>query len=678
MSHPRIERLSATDIAQIQSSVIITSLQDVVLGLVKNSLDAGATSIEVQVNFSRGNCEVKDDGHGIAMSDFAENGALLKQYSTSKGDAIELHGRHGMFLTSVGSMALLTISSSQRDGFASSSITLHHSKVISRRRFPPEDRSRQLREQGTVVTVRDLFSNMPVRVKQRDLLAEGNELAREFASLTHDLLALLLAWPYLISLELLDEYKDCKLAVKRKSPGTNVEMSQTSHAASIYHLLSILTQANIIESPSWPSWVPVSASTSSLRIRGAISLDPAATKRQQFISFGVVPLRTSESSNELFAEINRVFHNSRFGVIGDAVVDDAELQQRSKDRRFKQDGFTDRQLQGGRKGIERWPMFCFKVSIKQMRKISSTQRLRPEEEPQIARVIDLVGAMVTQWLVKHHFRPLKWRPRGKSKDLQHLRPTTPIGGFAVRLDASPAMLPALETSTLSKRPLSGHALEHTPICSPTRRTTDGPYLTWVHPLTKQEYLIDKQNGAVSPFEVTGESIGGIVTHSADVLMPPKKSVRLEARARSAEDRHQNAWVQNVLAKWDNPVFAKCRHTIPQVNLENPEDGANNSITGLDKAQIISQLDKKFILIKVSCGGGSPAARDSNLLVVVDQHAADERIKIEALLRDICTGLDLVKLQTPLRFEVSVYDSKSLKAVRDHFLRWGKLVILRHD
>ena len=67
-------------VAQIKSSVTITSLNDVVLGLFKNSLDGHASMIEVNVDFARGGCIVEDDGVGINSHEFQEDGGLAKLY----------------------------------------------------------------------------------------------------------------------------------------------------------------------------------------------------------------------------------------------------------------------------------------------------------------------------------------------------------------------------------------------------------------------------------------------------------------------------------------------------------------------------------------------------------------------------------------------------------------------
>lgn len=65
---------------QIESAAAITSLRGAVIGLVENSLDAGARKIEVIVDFSRGACTVEDDGHGISPPEFSHCGGLGKPH----------------------------------------------------------------------------------------------------------------------------------------------------------------------------------------------------------------------------------------------------------------------------------------------------------------------------------------------------------------------------------------------------------------------------------------------------------------------------------------------------------------------------------------------------------------------------------------------------------------------
>ena len=76
----RIQPLPVEVAAQITSSIAISSLSSAVVGLVKNSLEAGATKIVVHVDFGRGSFCVEDDGCGIAPFDFGKDGGLGKPY----------------------------------------------------------------------------------------------------------------------------------------------------------------------------------------------------------------------------------------------------------------------------------------------------------------------------------------------------------------------------------------------------------------------------------------------------------------------------------------------------------------------------------------------------------------------------------------------------------------------
>jgi DNA mismatch repair protein MLH3 len=75
-----IQPLPSDVVAQIKSSTTITSLNGAVSELLKNSLDAGSTKVDISVDYSRGGCVVEDDGSGILPSEFGEMGGLGKLY----------------------------------------------------------------------------------------------------------------------------------------------------------------------------------------------------------------------------------------------------------------------------------------------------------------------------------------------------------------------------------------------------------------------------------------------------------------------------------------------------------------------------------------------------------------------------------------------------------------------
>ncbi len=66
--------------AQIHSSSKINSLNEVILSLLQNSLDAGATKVAIEVDYHRRGCIVDDNGLGILPAEFDEDGGLGKAY----------------------------------------------------------------------------------------------------------------------------------------------------------------------------------------------------------------------------------------------------------------------------------------------------------------------------------------------------------------------------------------------------------------------------------------------------------------------------------------------------------------------------------------------------------------------------------------------------------------------
>ena len=80
-----IKALPKDAIDRIKSSATITSLNGVICELTKNSLDAGATRINVFVDYTKGNCSLEDNGEGIPPAEFQEAGGLLKPHRECGG-----------------------------------------------------------------------------------------------------------------------------------------------------------------------------------------------------------------------------------------------------------------------------------------------------------------------------------------------------------------------------------------------------------------------------------------------------------------------------------------------------------------------------------------------------------------------------------------------------------------
>lgn len=78
---PRISQLRAATVSRLRSSYILRGLAQCVEELVCNSLDAGASSVNVSVDVVGLTISVEDDGSGISPVDMK---AIGQRYSTSK------------------------------------------------------------------------------------------------------------------------------------------------------------------------------------------------------------------------------------------------------------------------------------------------------------------------------------------------------------------------------------------------------------------------------------------------------------------------------------------------------------------------------------------------------------------------------------------------------------------
>ena len=408
--------LPAEVISQVKSSTTITSLAGVVLGLLENSLDAGATSVEITIDSSRGGCIVEDNGGGILPSEFRSDGCLGRMYHTSKRNdesQAEHHGDTGTFLASLAAMSLLTITSHHHLHHSHNTLVLHHAKPSLRLTPAPLQHQIHNSTHGTRVIVRDLFGNMPVRVKQRALTAgEQCEVERRWEAMKRGVVSLLLPWPAPVAVKVSDvdfpsrglnirTFVRAAGSVQRGNGYGDVRSDSSIFDAS--RVPSILTQAGLASNQMKDSWVPASASTLSMSVTGLISLEPAPSRAVQFISIGASPCSSETGYHELYDTINRIFSQSNYGRLENASgYGGAEKDRRKHDRRYKLYSTTKGLRSGGVKGVDRWPKFFFRVDLR-----SDTLQANEHSTHSFQLMIEVIGALVTQWLEANGFRPRK-------------------------------------------------------------------------------------------------------------------------------------------------------------------------------------------------------------------------------------------------------------------------------
>ncbi len=158
-----IEILSKEVISLIAAGEVINSLAAVVRELVENAIDAGADRISISIYPEVWRVQVADNGHGITQADLS---LCSQAHSTSK---IRTHedlwrvtslGFRGEALHSIAQVARLTILSRSRHddgGIGWRTRYTETGEILSMETVPLAI--------GTVITVENLFGNMPVRRK---------------------------------------------------------------------------------------------------------------------------------------------------------------------------------------------------------------------------------------------------------------------------------------------------------------------------------------------------------------------------------------------------------------------------------------------------------------------------------------------------------------------------------
>jgi DNA mismatch repair protein MLH3 len=546
---------------------------------------------------------------------------------------------------------------------------------------------------------------MPVRVKQRATLTERSALDKDWSRLVRAIVGLLLAWPSGVSVSLRNTTTQREL---RFRPADKADiMSRTSR---------ILTQAGLADSNDADSWVPVSASCGPISVKGAICTSPVATRRSQFISLGIQPVSNEFGTDVLYEEINKTFGNSSFGVIdGDEDHNGSSL---------KLDEFTGRDLRS-RKGIERWPMFYLKITATGLEGLDSPDRLDSQGQT-LSAIIDLLKATCYGFLKKHHFRPQKVR----------LAPEESLFSTARTLSRSKKPKKQLASSSNSSR-----ASSVTPISrsSSLGARGDSPFEGWhrvkvgrATPLSATSKTVDLrtkmreespmgrlvgEGGKLlrKPFDEPSPepegNPGSLSTNSGvssntctvgDVTGGGDTSSSVTCQGAQKRDKRPSKWLQGVTSSWENPIFQPvelsvpcidgsaqdqlhaCAHGSVHVGFDTGSMSLNGRISrqALAHATVIEQVDRKFILVKLplehAASGTLTHEKKSSALVMLDQHAVDERCQLEDLMTSYFTHDPLTNqtspiiepLDRPIIFEVSKEEWSLLEQHRDYFASWG--------
>ncbi len=772
--------------AKIRSSVIITSLNDVIVGLLENALDACATSVEIRLDYVKGYCSVSDDGVGIPEEEFALEGHLGSLHYTSKLDPkVPTYGRYGRFLYYLASLSLLSIASRQASNACS--LTLHRARVVARSMQDTGQMGAIPRKHGSQVVVGNLFGDIPVRYRHIALhLENANAVETEFSTLKRLITSLLLACGRPIEVKLTETrakktYRHKALPAKEQVEDSLKQQTCSFHPGKI---CSTIHQAGYLDRLDFGSWKPASVQTTSIRIRAATSIIPSPSKDVQFISIGHRPLATSISASLFLDDINTIFDNSSFGgMLEYDDLSDMDREWRGKNGRFAPDRHTSRQLGGRKKGVDRWPMFYVRIELKDAEDLTMVDGASTETVSTgnlIAKILELLRSLFHEFLTVHCFQPRARRKRRtemaslnmtasgdsilESSEIAELpmrpyltaRAASESGLTPKNFDAwsrvksgtsNPTARPMKALSSMnpetslvehdSARPqsqqtkieLAQNALgdlelqalddlaveallesvqvdeigDHVVKCAPehagsTRADSDGTsvddpdeavYL-WTNPTTGIEHKINARNGHIVPqakhhvrdtaSDTNIATLDRPASAPAETTIvsrirprPPKRSPaeliaslqqsKLIRSFRPMEERIPSVIPDELDDTGNVSTGQDCPHRHLQTSeyFSTPANITAHSLSrsDLEKAEVVSQVDQKFVLIQTQPQG---------MLVLVDQHAADERVMVEDLYRQLCAG-ETTTLAKPIIFEVPQRELELFIRHQARFAEW---------
>ncbi|KAK7062063.1 mismatch repair-related protein [Favolaschia claudopus] len=617
-----IEPLPDVTRSKLRSTQIVTSLSQIISELLQNSLDAGARQIDIGVDCEDWNCWVRDDGCGMSKEGM-ELLAAAERYGTSKAYALDslndlsTFGFRGEALASCADICCLEISSRTARSrqtwsvIVKGSTTLYTGPAVRWRRESP----------GTTVCIRDAFYNLPVRRLSHPTPA------RTIDAIRREIEAFALVFPSVaFTCENTHSVKDEKDMILRV-PKT------ASTLAAFRHLYGRALVQHVEE---------INATSGELQLKGFISLDGAYSKAYQFLYVNRHPM----SYSELHRLIDSHFASSSFAK--HAFDESGETSLRTAVRRSPRKS-------------EKKPVYVLDLTVPPqqvdncLEPAKAIVHLRNHDS-----VASLLGSTIQAFLIRHGF--------ATENQNKSTRPESPSPSPRKRLKYDHEDDSGYAEFEPEKHPASRYlSREASPVPLYTSEETE---LLWTDAQTGEIYVVDSRTG--NSYRKADPPRDGLVP-----LGPPGRTLaRLNARGIEKDKSAMPAWIQQALEA--NNVYSVAQPKIPALTHAPPPDADNhqhdchatskfseylksgphygnvNSSSAssrrfekedLRNARVVDQVDRKFIacLIDDNASGASSISTSKRTLVLIDQHAADERVRVERFLKELCLGfLDNVK------------------------------------
>ncbi|CAG8481795.1 35105_t:CDS:10, partial [Racocetra persica] len=572
-------------------------------------LDAMATTIEIHVDVSKYFIQVIDNGIGIPPSDMDKLG---QRHATSKCHTLEdlahikTYGFRGEALASLAEISIMEIISKHFDYYDTYCVII---KGGLRLQLGPTRNSKRAKP-GTITIIRDLFYTYPVRRKQQSV----NTLANELENVKKAVEILALINPQ-VAFTLVDASMDSKIVNTRKTSS------------------------------------PIPAISTFRQLYGNLE--------------------------SVYAEEDDIRIDGFFSLRGLHIKPNEDLISKSK---AKFPGKSRKNVLT--KSLEKYPIFFIHITCPtENYDISLDPAKNIIEFENWPKILNLLSGLVTQFLLCHGFltqdmvmsnaknltvstndsKKSRIRPRLdfplSFEDIAHIK----SGGkkqYVFRdeeLKAGPSIPKNMEESenilVTSKK---------------TVKIKGNEYTKWTESRTKQAFYIDTRTGN-SYINIPGQTQSMSENHTKARI--DRSRLRTSNYKNVIGESHATPWAKNALEKWDNPVFQSYEAPIPllkHISTCNKQSSVRSSFFPCNdfaqssfvehrfskkdfaQAQVIGQVDDKFIACKLPYSrvieSDIKNSTQQRILVLVDQHAADERVRVEMLMKEFCDFKNKERMQ----------------------------------
>ncbi|OGB97674.1 hypothetical protein A3F06_01100 [candidate division TM6 bacterium RIFCSPHIGHO2_12_FULL_36_22] len=176
----KIQRLSSDEIKKIAAGEVVERPANIVKELVENSLDAGATKVDIYVeDAGKKLIRIVDNGSGMSVEDAH---ACFEQHATSKLRSvdqlhtIDTYGFRGEALSSIAAVSKVSLTTKEEGAKQGVNLMLEYGKVVNEQAAAAA--------QGTDLTIAEIFSNVPARRKfLKTNATEWNQIIQLFQAL---------------------------------------------------------------------------------------------------------------------------------------------------------------------------------------------------------------------------------------------------------------------------------------------------------------------------------------------------------------------------------------------------------------------------------------------------------------------------------------------------------------